>query len=317
MTIRVAVLDDYQDIARRYGDWKRLPPTAELTVFTDHLSRHDALVERLEPFEVVCAMRERTPFPRELLSRLPNLRLLVTTGRGNPSIDMEAARELGITVSGTASNGPPTAELTWGLILALVRRIPAEDHAVRSGGWQHTVGGDLHGRTLGVLGLGRLGARVAAVGNAFGMRVLAWSTNLTAEAAAEHGAARVEKDELLSRADIATIHLKLGDRTRDLIGARELELLGPGGYLVNTSRGPIVDEAALLAALRSGTIAGAGLDVYDTEPLPEGHPLRTAPNTVLTPHIGYGTHATYEVFFQETVEDVVSFIEGTPVRVLN
>ncbi|RNL87583.1 D-2-hydroxyacid dehydrogenase family protein [Halostreptopolyspora alba] len=317
MTTRVAVLDDYQDIARRYGDWGTLPEDAELTVFTDHLDEHDALVERLEPFEVVCAMRERTPFPGELLARLPNLRLLVTTGRANQSIDMEAARSLGITVSGTASLTTPTVELTWALILALARRIPQEDRSVRSGGWQRTVGADLHGATLGVMGLGRLGARVAAIGSAFGMRVLAWSPNLTDERAAEHGATRVEREELLRQCDIATIHLKLGDRSRDLVGARELELLGPDGFLVNTSRGPIVNEDALVAALRSGTIAGAGIDVYDSEPPPADHPLRTAPNCVLTPHLGYVTRDNYEVFFRETVEDVVGFLRGSPVRVLN
>ncbi|MFC7329469.1 D-2-hydroxyacid dehydrogenase family protein [Marinactinospora rubrisoli] len=315
--MRIAVLDDYQDIARRYGDWDRLPPGAGPTVFTDHLADPEAVVARLAPFTVVCAMRERTPFPRAVLERLPELRLLVTTGMANASIDMAAARELGITVSGTGSAPAATAELTWALILALLRRVPAEDRAVREGGWQHTVGGDLAGRTLGVIGLGRLGTRVARVGTAFGMDVLAWSSNLTAERAEQAGARLVPKDELLRTCDVVTLHLKLSDRTRGLIGRRELDLIGPDSYLVNTSRGPIVDEAALLDALVTGRIGGAALDVYSTEPLPPDHPLRTAPNTVLTPHIGYGTHDTYRVFYRETVEDIVAFLDGAPVRVLN
>ncbi len=317
MTTRVAVLDDYQNIARGYGDWTLLPADTEVTVFNDHLHDHDALVERLRPFEVVCAMRERTPFPHELLRQLPHLRLLVTTGLSNASIDMAAARALGITVSGTSSLISPTVELTWALILALVRQIPQENHEVRSGGWQRAVAGDLNGATLGVIGLGRLGARVATIGAAFGMRVLAWSHNLTEERAAEHGATLVDRDELLRRCDVATVHVKLGDRTRDLIGARELELLGPDSYLVNTSRGPVVTEAALVDALRSGTIAGAGIDVYDVEPLAGDHPLRTAPNAVLTPHTGYVTRDNYEVFFRETVRAVSGFLRDAPERVLN
>lgn len=313
----VAVLDDYQDISRTFGDWSGLADRVRLTVFNDHLSDIDALAARLEPFEVVCAMRERTTFDAELLRRLPRLRLLVTTGMRNPAIDMVAARDLGVTVSGTASPPTHTAELTWALILSLLRRIPAEDTSIRGGGWQHTVGGDLHGRTLGVLGLGRLGSRVARVGEAFGMRVLAWSANLTDERAAEHGARRATLPELLSEADIATIHLRLNDGTRGLIGERELDLIGSGGYLVNTSRGPIVQEGPLVSALHAGTIAGAALDVYDVEPLPVDHLLRSTPNTVLTPHIGYGTADTYRTFFTETVEDIAAFLDGQPIRVAN
>ncbi|RCV53185.1 hydroxyacid dehydrogenase [Marinitenerispora sediminis] len=315
--MRIAVLDDYQDIARRFGDWHRLPDGVELTVFTDHVDDPEALVARLAPFTVVCAMRERSPFPRAVLERLPELRLLVTTGMANASIDMAAARELGVTVSGTGGAPAATAELTWALILALLRRVPAEDRAVRAGGWQHTVGVDLAGRTLGIVGLGRLGSRVGRVGAAFGMTVLAWSANLTAERAEREGARPVGREELLRASDVVTLHLKLSDRTRGLIGRRELELIGPDGYLVNTSRGPIVDEGALLDALTSGGIAGAALDVYATEPLPPDHPLRTAPNTVLTPHIGYGTQDTYDIFFRETVADVLAFLGGAPVRVLN
>ncbi|QVQ53710.1 D-2-hydroxyacid dehydrogenase family protein [Spiractinospora alimapuensis] len=312
----VAVLDDYQDISREFGDWTRLGDRVRLTVFNDHLSDVDALADRLEPFEVVCAMRERTTFDADLLRRLPRLRLLVTTGMRNPAIDMDAARELGVTVCGTASPPTHTVELTWALILSLLRRVPAEDASIRGGGWQHTVGADLHGRTLGVLGLGRLGSRVARIGEAFGMRVLAWSANLTDERAAEHGARRVTFPELLAESDVATIHLRLNDGTRGLIGARELDLIGSGGYLVNTSRGPIVQERPLVTALHDGTIAGAALDVYDVEPLPVEHPLRSTPNTVLTPHIGYGTAGTYRTFFTETVADIEAFLDGEPIRVV-
>jgi phosphoglycerate dehydrogenase-like enzyme len=254
------------------------------------------------------AMRERTPFPRERLERLPNLKLLVTTGMGNAAIDMEAARELGITVAGTGGTPTHTAELTWALILALARHIPAEDRAVREGGWQHTVGLELAGRTLGVIGLGRLGSQVARIGEAFGMEVIAWSQNMDTP---------LTKKELLQRSDIVTIHVRLSERTRGLIGAAELALMKPTAYLVNTSRGPIVDEAALLDALQQGRIAGAGLDVYDIEPLPPDHPLRSAPNTVLTPHVGYVTDASYRVFYSDAVEDIAAWLRGDPVRVIN
>jgi phosphoglycerate dehydrogenase-like enzyme len=310
---RVAVLDDYQGVALGCADWSAL----EVEVFPDHVADDDALVEQLAPFDVVVAMRERTPFPRARLERLPSLRLLVTTGMRNASIDLDAARELGITVCGTGSLGPPTAELAWALILALTRHVPAEDAAMRAGGWQHTIGPELAGHRLGIVGLGRLGARMAAIARAFEMEVVAWSQNLTAERAAEAGAARVDKDELFATADVVTIHLVLSDRTRGLVGTSELALMRPTAYLVNTSRGPIVDEAALLDALHAGRIAGAALDVYDTEPLPGDHPLRRAPNTVLTPHIGYVTTGTYEVFYRDAVEDVERWLAGDPVRVLN
>jgi phosphoglycerate dehydrogenase-like enzyme len=274
------------------------------------------VVERLAPFEVVVAMRERTPFTRARLERLDNLKLLVTTGMRNAAIDLQAAGERGVTVCGTGSLGPPTAELAWGLILALTRHIPAEDARMRAGGWQHTLGPELAGRTLGLVGLGRLGARMARIARAFEMETLAWSQNLTAERAAEAGAEAVAKDELFRRADVVSIHLVLSDRTRGLVGADGLALMKPTAYLVNTSRGPIVDEPALLDALHSGRIAGAGIDVYDTEPLPPSHPLRFAPNTVLTPHIGYVTTGTYEVFYREAVEDIAAWLAGAPVRVL-
>jgi phosphoglycerate dehydrogenase-like enzyme len=261
-------------------------------------------------------MRERTVFPAELLDRLPNLRLLVTTGMRNASIDLEAAAARGVTVCGTEAIATPTAELAWGLILALARHIPEEDGNVRKGGWQSTVGAGLAGRTLGVVGLGRLGSAVARIGIAFGMRIVAWSENLTPERASECGVERVSKDELLRTADVVTIHLVLSDRTRGLIGERELGLMKATAFLVNTSRGPIVDEAALVAALEAGVIAGAALDVYDQEPLPDYDALLSAPNTVLTPHLGYVTGENYRTFYEQTVEDIEAFLAGRPVRVL-
>ena len=313
---RVAILDDYQDVARRLADWKSLP--AEVVVFRDHLSDESQVAARLADFDVVVAMRERTPFPRSLFERLPRLRLLVTTGMRNASIDLRAAADRGVVVSGTAGLPSPTAELTWALILALVRHVPREDRATREGRWQETLGTTLKGRTLGVLGLGQLGSRVARVGKAFEMDVIAWSQNLTAERAAAVGATLAgSRDELLARADIVTIHLVLSDRTRGLVGARELGLMRPTAYLVNTSRGPIVDEDALIATLRAGKIAGAGLDVYDEEPLPADHPLRRLPNTVITPHLGYVTEETYQIFYSQALEDVRAFLAGAPVRVLS
>ena len=313
---RVAILDDYQGVALRMADWGRLPAGTDVVVFPDHLADPGAVAARLAEFDVVMAMRERTPFPRALLERLPRLRLLVTSGMRNAAIDLAAATERGILVCGTGGLPYPTAELAWALILALFRRVPAEDRATRAGHWQQSVGLGINGKTLGVLGLGTLGSRVARVGRAFEMDVIAWSQNLTARRAAEVGATLVAKDELLGRSDIVTIHLVLGDRTRELLGARELALMKPSAYLVNTSRGPIVDEAALVRALRAGTIAGAGLDVFDEEPLPLGHPLRQLPNTVITPHLGYVTEETYRIFFGQAVEDIEAFLRGAPVRVL-
>ncbi|MCI2419963.1 D-2-hydroxyacid dehydrogenase family protein [Saccharopolyspora sp. K220] len=319
MTVRVAVLDDYQDVARDYADWDALP--AQVEVFHEHLTDPAELVRRLEPFEVIAAMRERTPFPRQVLQALPNLKLLVTTGMRNASIDLAAARELGIVVSGTGHGSGPswaaTAELTWGLILALLRHIPQEDRTVREGGWQRTVGHEVAGRTLGVLGLGRLGTQVAKVGQAFSMDVIAWSQNLTDEAAAAAGVRRVDKDELFRAADVLTIHTVLSERTRGVVGAAELALMRPTAYLINTSRGPIVDEAALQEALREGRLAGAGIDVFGREPLPVDDPWRTTPRTVLTPHLGYVTDGTYRSFYPETVEDIRAYLDGSPIRVLN
>lgn len=315
--VRIAILDDYQQVALQMTDWSVLPSDAEVQVFRDHLADQDAVVERLKDFEIVMAMRERTPFPRSLLERLPKLRLLTTTGMRNAAIDMQAAADCGVTVCGTGGVIYPTAELTWGLILALLRHIPREDRATRAGQWQVSMGIGLQGKTLGVLGLGNLGFQVATVGKAFQMSVVAWSQNLTAERAAQCGATLVSKDELLSQADIVTIHLVLSERTRGLLGARELALMKPTAYLVNTSRGPIVDEQALVEVLQKRTIAGAALDVFDEEPLPLDHPLRRLENTVITPHIGYVTTETYRIFFDQTVENIQAFLKGTPVRVLN
>ena len=314
--LRIAVLDDFQSVSGEFADWSRLPEEAEVVAFADHLDDEDAVAERLAGFDVVVAMRERTPFPRSLLDRLPRLRLLVTTGARNAAIDIPAAAEHGVTVCGTGAHPTGTAELTWALILAVARHVPEEDAAVRAGGWQQTVGGDLAGARLGVVGLGRLGTQVAKVGQAFGMDVVAWSQNLTDERAAEAGVRRVDRDELLTTADVVTVHLVLSERTRGLVGRDELARMKPGAILVNTSRGPIVDEAALLAALSQGRLAGAGLDVYDREPLAPDSALRTAPRTVLTPHLGYVTRDTYRVFYGDAVEDVVAFLRGEPVRVL-
>jgi phosphoglycerate dehydrogenase-like enzyme len=313
---RVAILDDYQDVAGRMADWASLPAGTDLVVFRDHLADVEPLAKRLADFEVVIAMRERTPFPRALLERLPKLKLLITTGMRNASIDVGAAVARGVVVCGTAGLPYPTAELTWGLILALFRQIPGEDRATREGRWQVSCGLGLNGKTLGVLGLGGLGSRVAKVGRAFEMEVIAWSQNLTAARAAEVGATLVGKDELLARSDVLSVHLVLGDRTRGLIGARELSQMKRTAYLVNTSRGPIVDEAALVAALRARTIAGAGVDVYDEEPLPLDHPLRSLPNTVITPHLGYVTEETYRIFYGHALEDVKAWLAGQPVRVV-
>lgn len=327
--MRIAILDDYQDVALSCADWDSLPGQPEITVFNEHIVRHEALASALRPFDVIVAMRERTPFGAGLLSLLPDLRLLVTTGMANASIDLAAARERGVTVCGTGGSAAGTAELTWGLILALVRHIPEEDQRMRStagpggaavstrGGWQQTLGTGLRGKRLGIAGLGRMGRQVAEYGRAFGMQVSAWSQNLDPEHARQAGAEPVSKEQLFSRSDVVTVHYKLSERSIGLVGAAELALMKPSAYLVNTSRGPLVDSAALLEALRGGKIAGAALDVYDTEPLPLGDALRRAPNTVLTPHLGYVTDDTYQVFYGEAVEDIAAFAKGIPIRVLN
>jgi phosphoglycerate dehydrogenase-like enzyme len=327
--MRVAILDDYQQVALASADWSAVRELAEITVFTEHIARTEALVRALEPFNVVVAMRERTAFDAERLGRLENLRLLVTTGQANASIDLAAAGARRITVCGTGGSATATAELTWGLILALARHIPEEDQRMKAagraggaalsvgGGWQRTVGTGLAGKRLGVVGLGYQGRKVAKIGRAFGMELLAWSQNLDPDRARKAHARAVSKEELFSSSDVVTVHYKLGPRSVGLVGAAELALMKPSAFLVNTSRGPIVDSAALLAALRSGSIAGAALDVYDKEPLPLSDPLRTAPNVILTPHLGYVTDDSYRVFYADAVEDIVAFAKGEPVRVLN
>jgi len=314
--VRIAVLDDYQGIALSKGGWDRLPADARIEAFRDHVVDEAALALRLQPFDVVVAMRERTPFPRSLLERLPNLKLLVTTGMRNASFDVQAAKDRGVLVCGTGGQPTPTAELTWGLIIGCVRHIAQEDRATRAGNWQTTIGPTLHGATLGCLGLGNLGSQVARVGLAFGMNVIAWSQNLTVERAQQVGAKLVTKDELLSQSDVVSIHLVLSDRTRGLIGARELALMKPTAFLVNTSRGPIVDEAALVETLRQHRIAGAGIDVFGQEPLPAEHPFLRLDNTLITPHLGYVTLETYDRFYGEAVEDIIAWLEGAPVRVI-
>ncbi|HEY5789915.1 MAG TPA: D-2-hydroxyacid dehydrogenase family protein [Gammaproteobacteria bacterium] len=313
---RIAILDDYQGVALELADWGSLPGAPEIRVFREPFADEAAAAAALAGYEVVCAMRERTPFPRSLFEQLPQLRLLVTTGMRNLAIDLDAARDHGVTVCGTASPGHPAAELAWGLVLALSRHIVSEDTRLRAGRWQTTLGSALHGRTLGVLGLGRLGGWVAGYGKAFGMRVLAWSTNLDDARCAEVGVERAGLDALLGEADVVSIHLVLGARYRGLLGARELGLMKPTALLVNTSRGPIVDEAALVAALGAGRLGGAGLDVYAREPLAADHPLLALPNTVLTSHVGYVTEQTYRVFYGETVEAITAWLAGRPVRVL-
>lgn len=315
--VKVAILDDYANFALQAADWNSLPDGTETTPFHEHVSDVDELARRLQGCEVVSAMRERTPFPSALLEQLPDLKLLVTTGARNASIDVQAATDLGILVCGTGGLGYPTAELTWGIILAMLRYIPEEQAALRAGRWQSTVGLGVNGKVLGVLGLGRLGSQVATVGNAFGMEVIAWSQNLTPERAAECSATLVSKDQLFANSDILTIHLQLSDRTRGLVGQQELSSMKPTAYLVNTSRGPIVDEAALISSLQNNTIAGAGLDVYDQEPVPANHPLLKLDNTLLTPHLGYVTAEGMRAFYEGTVEDIAGYLSGNPIRMIN
>ena len=326
--MRVAILDDYQQVALASADWSAVRSLADIDVFTEYIARTEALVRALEPYDVIVAMRERTFFDASRLGQLPRLRLLVTTGMMNAAIDLEAAAAHGITVCGTGGSATSTAELTWGLILAVARHIPFEDQNMKlagqaggaalgvRGGWQRTVGTGLDGKQLGLVGLGRQGLAVAKIGRAFGMKLAAWSQNLDPEVAKKAHAKAVSKDELFSTSDVVTVHYKLSPRSVGLVGAAELALMKPSAYLVNTSRGPIVDTRRWLLHLRSGAIAGAALDVYDVEPLPLSDSLRTAPNVVLTPHLGYVTDDAYQVFYGEAAQDIVAFAQGDPVRVL-
>ncbi|OON75344.1 D-2-hydroxyacid dehydrogenase family protein [Streptomyces tsukubensis] len=314
---RVAILDDYQHTADRYADWESLPEGSRLTWFHKHLGDHEEVIAALEPFDVVVAMRERTPFPAEVLDRLPNLRLLVTTGPANAAIDTAAAARRGIVVSGTRGAGlTSTAELTWGLLHALTRSLPAEERGLREGGWQRTVGRDLYGARLGVIGLGGVGGRVARVGVAFGMDVVAWSAHLDPDHARALGVTPVTQRELLTTSDVVTLHVRLSPRTVGLIGAEELALMRRDALLVNTSRAPVVDERALLAALHAGTLGGAALDVHVTEPLPTDSPWYGAPRTVLTPHLGYVTADAYEVFYRDALDDILAYAADEPVRLI-
>jgi len=315
--IKVAVLDDYQGVALKLADWSILEGKVDVMVFRDHVSDPAGVVERLKPFEIVCVMRERTPLSRSIIEQLPNLKLIVSTAVRNASIDLAAARERGIIACGTLYSSHATSELTWGLILALVRSLPREIASVRNGGWQISVGGDLEGKTIGIVGLGKLGTRVAAVARAFGMNVLAWSQNLTREAAEERGVRFASKEQLFRESDIVTIHLVLSARTRGIVGATEVRWMKPTAYLVNTSRGPLVDEDALIEALKNRTIAGAALDVYNTEPLPESHPFRSLDNVLATPHIGFVSMEGYRIFYRGVVEDIAAWLSGNPVRVMN
>lgn len=309
--MKVAVLDDYQGVALEMADWSEVAKRAQVDVFRDHLAEPGEVVERLLPYDVVCVMRERTPLRRAHIEQLPNLKLIASTGPRNASIDLEAAAERGIKVVHTGYFGSPTVELTWALILAGARHIAAEAAAVRDGGWQQSIGDDLSGKTLGLIGLGNLGSKVAGIGLAFGMQIIAWSQNLTADKAAAAGAALVSKEELLRRSDVVSIHLVLSERSHALIGAAELSLMKPTARLVNTSRGPIVVEAALIAALEKGQIAGAAFDVYDTEPLPANHAYRKIPNLLATPHIGYVSRALYERFYRDTVSNILTWLDAT------
>jgi phosphoglycerate dehydrogenase-like enzyme len=309
-SLRIAILDDYQNVALSMADWSGLKARTTITVFHDHLADTDAVVARLQPFDIVCVMRERTPMTRAIIERLPRLRLIASTAMRNASIDLEAAAERGIEVVHTGYSSSPTIELTWALIMASARNLVAENASLRAGNWQCFVGDDLDGRTLGVLGLGNVGGAVAQIGRAFGMKVIAWSQNLTADRAAEAGTLLVTKEALFQQADIVTIHLVLSARTRGLVGAGELALMKPTARLVNTSRGPIVVEADLISALKNGRIAGAAIDVFDQEPLPPDHPFRNLPNLLATPHIGYVSRGLYARFYQDTVDNIRQWLDA-------
>jgi phosphoglycerate dehydrogenase-like enzyme len=308
--IRIAVLDDYQGVALKLADWAPVAQRAQVDVFTDHVSEPAEVLRRLHPYDVVCVMRERTPLRRELIEQLPNLKLIASTGPRNASVDLTAAAERGIQVAHTGYTSSPTVELTWALILASARHIIQENVSLRAGGWQHTLGEDLAQKTLGIIGLGHVGSQVAKVALAFGMQVLAWSQNLTAEKAAAAGAVLVDKEQLLRTADFISIHLVLSPRTRGLIGTAEFALMKPTARLVNTSRGPIVEEAALSDALAAGRIAAAAIDVYDIEPLPADHPYRRLEKLLATPHIGYVSRGLYTTFYRDTVANIAAWLDA-------
>jgi len=315
--LKLAILDDYQGTAKYLGDWSSLPPGTNVQFFQDHIANEDKLVDRLKDFDMVMGMRERTPFTRSILSRLPKLRLLMTTGLRNASFDMEAASDMGIPVCGASGAGEGPTELTWGLILSLLRHIHEEDKRSREGSWGTTVGVGLKGKTLGLIGLGHIGSLVAKVGKAFDMNIIAWSQNMTAERAKECDATLVDKETLFRESDVVSVHLVLSDRSRGLVGAAELELMKSTAFLVNISRGPIVDEKALIDVLERKAIAGAALDTFDVEPLPLSHPLFKTPNTLICPHLGYVTEEGYRAFYSGVIENVRAFLSGEPIRVIN
>jgi D-3-phosphoglycerate dehydrogenase len=316
--VRAAILDDYQNVAMKFADWSGISKDVEIKVFNAPLDEPDAVIKALQGFAIVVGMRERTPFPRKVIEALPDLKLLITTGARNNSFDVKACAERGVTVCGTGAAGSPTTGIAFGLMLELTRRIGFENARLKAGEpWQVTIGRDLEGLTLGILGLGKLGQRSATVGKAFGMRTIAWSQNLTEEKAKAASADLVSKDDLFRNADFITIHLVLGDRSRGLVGAKELGLMKKTSYLINTSRGPIVDEKALIAALQNNAIAGAGLDVFDVEPLPLNHPFRKMDNVVITPHLGYVSEQNYRKYFPDIVEDIRAWLDGKPVRVIS
>ena len=317
MPHRCAILDDYQNVALKLADWSKLGPDVAVKVFNESLGDQASVIRTLKDYSIVCLMRERTPFPRAVFEALPDLKLVVTSGARNAAIDLAAAEERKVVVCGTETPGNPTTELAFGLMLELTRKIGFENARLKAGAkWQTTLGTDLGGKTLGVVGLGKLGSKAAQIGRAIGMDIIAWSQNLTAERCREVGATLVSKDELFRRSDFITVHLQLSPRTRGLIGAKDLGLMKPTAYFINTSRGPIVEEAALLDALRAKRIAGAGIDVYDVEPLPLDHPLRKMDNAVITPHLGYVTEDNYRRFYGQMVEDIRAWLDGKPVRVI-
>ena len=307
--MKIAILDDYQNVALKMADWSALAKRAEITVFNDHVDGVDAVAARLSPFDVVCVMRERTPLSRQVIERLPKLKLIASTGSRNASIDVVAAQERGISITATGYRGASTVELTWALILGIARHLVNENQTVRNGGWQTAIGTGLNGKVLGVIGLGNIGRPVARIGLAFGMRIIAWSQNMTPEVAEATGATLVTKAELFRLADILTIHLILSKRTTGLIGADDLSLMKPAAFLVNTSRGPIVDEAALIHALQSRAIAGAAIDVFDREPLPAQHPFRFLDNVLATPHIGYVADDLYRTFYEDVVASITKWLD--------
>jgi phosphoglycerate dehydrogenase-like enzyme len=309
--MKIAILDDYQNVALEMADWSSIAGRADITVFNDHIADPDAVIERLLPFDVICVMRERTPLPREIIERLPQLKLIASTGSRNASIDTVAAGERGIRVTATGYRSTPTIEMTWALILASARHIIRESNSVRDGSWQTSIGRELDGKVLGVLGLGNIGREVARIGIAFGMKIIAWSQNMTPEITEAAGATLVTKEELFRQANVATVHLILSKRTRGLVGAAELALMKPNSWLINTSRGPIVDEGALIQSLRARTIAGAALDVFDTEPLPADHPFRTFENVLATPHVGYVSEDLYRTFYGGAAASITAWLDET------